>query len=70
MGMRYDGLICSSCKMLIEGNDFIRCTACQGVIHRNEHCEQIHRMSCPGRRLTRQPDPELGLRPNIKDIFK
>lgn len=70
MGMRYDGLICSSCKTLIEGTDFIRCSACQSIIHRNEHCEQIHRMVCSGRNLKRQTGPKLGPRPDLKDIFK
>ena len=70
MGMRFDGLICKSCKTLIEGNDFITCQACQSVIHKNEHCEQIHRMSCPGMKFKRQKNPELGLRPDVKDIFK
>ena len=70
MGIRFEGLVCVSCKTLIEGNDFIRCNECQGVIHRNEHCEQIHRMTCSGRRLKRQNNPEFGLQPDVKDIFK
>lgn len=70
MGMRFDGPICASCKTLIEGGDFITCNACQSVIHRNEHCERIHKMSCSGNTFKRQNIPDRGIRPDPKDIFK
>lgn len=70
MGMKFEGLICSSCKTMIEGQNFFTCPMCQSIIHRNAHCEQIHTMNCPGRRFKRQFNPDVDPRPDVTDIFK
>ena len=70
MGIRYEGPICSSCKTLIEGPNFFTCHTCQSVIHRNEHCKNIHQMSCLGSRFRKRPIPDFDRNPDVTDIFK
>ena len=70
MGLKFDGLVCSSCNTLIEGSNFFRCNACQSVVHSNEHCQNIHRMKCVRGRNTKNFEPDFDVRPDVKDIFK
>ncbi len=70
MGMRFDGIICNSCNTLIEGSGFFQCNNCGNIVHRNAHCQDIHRMRC-----IRSPNkvslfPDFTIGPDSKDIFK
>lgn len=70
MGMRFDGLICDSCNTLIEGADFFQCNNCGRFIHRNEHCQDIHRMRCMRGINKKKLFPDFTIGPDSKDIFK